>query len=187
MKRLISMLVMCIVVTVSGCSDDSFTMNEYNEINQKITSIRRAWFLSRPRMNYGVQPYNVFLVIDTNIPAIWLEREGRIDDKEKCQLPSDFQWEILHITPEGQQPLKSPVRLKQRSDASQDVVTQELIFVQGGKPKSNSGMHFTITDSGNSIGWGKMKTWNFYWGPKPDKPDAVDKSIVVTPGEYAGK
>ena len=79
-------------------------------------------------MNYSEHPYNVFLVIDTNVPAMWLERDGQTSDSEKCQLPAGFQWEIYHVTPKGKRLLQSPVLLKQRSDSSQIDITQEMFF-----------------------------------------------------------
>ncbi len=186
MKKSTIVLVIYLSIVLAGCSptDDSFTIEDYERVCQQITAVRKAWFKSRPRMNYSAQPYNVYLVIDTNVPAIWLEREDQISDSEKCQLPSGFQWEVYHVTPEGKRLLSSPVRLKQRTDTSQIDITQEMIFAHAFKSKGHSGMHFTITDSGNSCGWGKVDNWQYSWGAKPDKPDAVDQSFVVTPEEY---
>jgi hypothetical protein len=181
-----SVLVVSLGLALAGCSpsDDSLTVEEYNQVSQEITAIRRAWFKSRPRMNYGDTPYNVFLVIDTNVPAMWLERDGRINDSEKCQLPTGLQWQIYHVTPQGKRLLQSPVRLKQRTDASQEDITQELLLVYAYDPQGCAGMHFTIADSGNSCGWGKLDHWQYHWGSKPDKPDAVERSFIVTPQEY---
>ena len=189
MKHSISLLVVCLSIALAGCSpsDDSFSMEEYEKVSQQITAIRKTWFKSRPRMNYSEHPYKVFLVIDTNVPAMWLERNGQVSDSEKCQLPAGFQWEIYHVTPKGKRLLQSPVCLKQRSDTSQIDITQEILFVQGFKPKGNSGMHFTIRNSGNGTGWGKVSNWQYSWGSKPDKPGYVDESFLVSPEEYADK
>ena len=186
MKPSIAGLILSLSLIVAGCSpsEDAFTKDEFQNVSPQIMDICRTWFRSRPQ-NYSDQPYNVFLVIDTDVPAIWLERNGQVSENETCELPASLQWEILHVTPEGERHLQSPVRLKQRSDKFQDDITQEQLFVRGFQARGNAGMHFTITNSGSGTGWGNVKKWQYSWGPKPDKPDAVDQSYLVTPEEYS--
>ena len=190
MKQPMLWVLLSLTLVLQGCSNASpaskteLTAENYDEVSQKILAIRSAWYRGRPRADDDGQTYRDYLVVDTGVPALWLERGGEMVEDSKCSLPLGFQWEIFHATLAGRERLDSPVRLKQRSDASQEVITQEILWVHGFNDEDESGMSFTITDSGGGVSRGKVTDWQTSWPPKPDKPDAVDQSFIVTPEEY---
>jgi len=158
---------------------------EYEAFQRRFMPLCRAW---RRTAREGVE--GIYFVIDTGAQAMWIERNGSVDDSERIGLMPGLTWEIYHLTPSGKTPLTSPVRLNLRSTPSQDNVTQEFFKFLGREGQSERGCSFEITRTGNGCGLHYPTTGWVQFGPKRVPPantpirDIVDRTMLVTPEEY---
>jgi len=173
------------VLLVSGCSrpDKNWSEAQYEQVRDELMKLAETWRSTRPRMGEVVKPYNVKLVLDTEVPALWIERDGKVQPEEKVTLPKGMNWSVEYVTPKGRTFLSSPVVLKQRGDTSKINIAQEVVYVEGWFPGTTQGMHFSIRHSGTSCGMHKpTRSMISLKEPKP-QPDSINESFLSSPQE----
>lgn len=162
-----------------GCNRQSsyLSQEEFDDISSRIDTLRQTWHHSRPSQEEAHQPYEVYLVLDVQKPAIWIEREGRIHPHEMVKLPTGYDWKVSHLTPSGRRDLHGPVRMKQRGDKSKKAIFQECIWVEA--RKGNAGFRFDLSASGFGAGMPIHDKMSFTFSPQqPETFDTVNESIL---------
>ena len=156
-----------------------FSMEEFDTIFRQTRALYREWRRSRPGTRDAHRPNDVCLVVDTERPAMWLERNGAVAEDEICELPKGFSWEIHHLTPCGRARLTSPVRLRQRGNRSERNIFQEMILVHG--YGGSAGIHMRIRHGGFGCGYGRLRARSFSFTPRRNAGgNVISASMLVT-------
>lgn len=143
------------------------------------------WSSQRRKDGKIKQPNDVFMVIDSKKPAMWVEYKGKVVDEFYTELPSWMKWEVYHLTADGSPLLPAIVRLQIRGVFT-DRIFPETIYLAGiGKDRH---MSYSISNriSGSSRGSGTQINIPQYRGRTPKKDVEAYKSVIVDEEEYAG-
>ncbi|HUT31300.1 MAG TPA: hypothetical protein VMX13_16010 [Sedimentisphaerales bacterium] len=92
-----------------GRGDLAISEKEY--YRERVSHVFSRWG-ETARLHRLGQAYNVYLVVDGNKPAIWLEENGRVLESDYAEFPKNMRWEVYRTTPEGKERLSGLVRLK---------------------------------------------------------------------------
>jgi hypothetical protein len=127
--------------------------------------------------------YNVYLVIDTTKPGIWLEDNGVVQLEYCMDLPEGMKWAFYRCIPSGNEHLPTKVRLKIRC-RYWNRIYPEKIFLQG-YGRGNKYLSFWITSGRGRFDYGDGRRGiQESWGKYEKDKDYYD-SIFVSDTEYS--
>jgi len=126
--------------------------------------------------------YNVYLVMDTSVPAVWIERDCEVDAANYVELPGRVDWKVYHCWGRRNEELAEQVRLKMRGFNTSQHYPEMIYFVGEAKGLGHISFDFNSSafGSGSSSGRFGMPT---YGEAVVDARDYYD-SIVVSDEEY---
>lgn len=128
------------------------------------------------------EPFPALLVIDTTKAALWVEKDRKVLDSTRADLPETMKWRILHATPKGNQPLPPVVRLRIRGFHT-DRLTPERIHLVG---ERGGGEHLSFEINshahGSDYGSGPFQPQTQWKERKTDKEPYG--SILLSDAEY---
>jgi hypothetical protein len=137
---------------VSPHAIDNQISVSYKFMKRSVLDRLDLWVKTRPKTPDEFKKYATELVINLDSPELLIDdRSGRI---RRCGLSSRLTWTLYHITPDGAEPLKGPVRLKLRGLASQTNNCKEVFLLQG-KIGGDRGVFLEITTRGLQFKAGK--------------------------------
>jgi len=96
-----------------GWGRDEMTVSEKTYYKQRVSHVCRQW-LETARSHRLNEPYNVYLVIDPNKAALWLEEDGQVLERNYTDLPKNIQWVLYYVDQETKRKISQKVRLKLR-------------------------------------------------------------------------
>ena len=134
------------------------------------------------RSHRRAEPYNVYLVLDANKPALWLEENGRVLERNYAEFPKNMQWEVYHATLEGKQRLSGLLRLKVRVPYGKRQALPEGIWLWGhGRRTGNMTVYISARDC--TTGYSESPPNIAYRGGYT-KDREFGESIVVSEANY---
>ena len=96
-----------------GWQRSNMTVSEKAYYKQRISHVCHQW-RETARSHRLKEPYNVYLVVDPNKAAIWLEQDGRVLEHNYADIPKNMQWVLHHVDQETRRKLSQKIRLKLR-------------------------------------------------------------------------
>ncbi|MHC4345862.1 MAG: hypothetical protein ACYSUP_14390 [Planctomycetota bacterium] len=166
----------------------NLTVSERTYCKDGFERIIREWRRRPARMerdSNGVPTldYNVYLVIDTTKPGIWLEDNGVVQLEYCMDLPEGMKWAFYRCIPSGNEHLPTKVRLKIRC-RYWNRIYPEKIFLQG-YGRGNKYLSFWITSGRGRFDYGDGRRGiQESWGKYEKDKDYYD-SIFVSDTEYS--
>jgi hypothetical protein len=167
-----------------GWRRGEMTVSEKTYYKQRVSHVCRQWreTARSHRLNEPYKSYNVFLVIDPNKAAIWLEQDGQILERNYADLPKDMQWVLYYVDQETTRTLSQKVRLKLRVPYRRRRALPEAVRLLG---RSQGGDFLSIYLSAAGC---KTEYLKIPPDIKPFGPHAQDRefteSFVVSDAEY---
>ncbi len=136
----------------------------------------------RDREGRIIGVYNVYLVFDTSVPAVWIERDCEVDAANYVELPGRVEWKVYRCSGGGNEEMPQKVRLKMRGFNTRQHYPEMILFVGEAKGSGHISFDFNSSafGSGSSSGWFRLPS---YGKTVEDGRDYYD-SIVVSDEEY---
>jgi hypothetical protein len=162
------------------------TISEKAYYKERVSHVFSRWHQTA-RFHRQGEPYNVYLVVDGNKPAIWLEENGRVIESDYAEFPKNMRWEVYRTTPEGKERLSGLVRLKIRVPYRKRQALPEGIWLWGrGRGSEHISEHITVylSASGScTTDYSESPPNIRYRGDYPKDKESAE-SIIVSEGEY---
>jgi hypothetical protein len=164
-----------------GWRRGDMTVSEKTYYKQRVSHVCRQW-RETARSHRLNEPYNVYLVVDPNKAALWLEQDGQVLEHNYADLPKDMQWVLYHVDQESTRTLSQKVRLKVRVPYRRRRALPEAVWLVG---RGQGGDFLSIYLSATGCKTEYLKTPPDI---KPLGPQAQDRefteSFVVSDAEY---
>ena len=164
-----------------GWRGGNMTVSEKTYYKQRVSYVCGQWHgtILSYRLN---EPYNVYLVIDPDKPALWLEEGGRVLERNYADLPKDMKCVLHHVDQETRRKLSQKTRLKLRVPYRRHAPPEAVRLL--GRDQSGEFLSVCITATdGCQIGYSKIPP-----DIKPLGTQAQDRefaeSFVVSDAEY---
>jgi hypothetical protein len=174
----------------AGWGQGKLKVSERAYFMKRVDRIIREWPQTRREAEHDrngrlKEPYGVYLVVDTDKPAMWIERDGRVQEEDYCQFPAGMTWTIYRSVAEGDTEMGRKMRLKIRGHYTKQVFPEMIYLAGQGRGVGHLSFNFNSNSHGSGSGSG-----GFVLPPYTDqhtgKEDDEDyyASIVVTDAEY---
>ena len=126
--------------------------------------------------------YETYLVVDTKIPAMWLEDKGQIIKNAFTELPEKMDWKLCRTMPGGSEELSSVIRLKIRGMWLRKTKHEEVWVV--GSCRGAKGFGLSIKPGNVATHYYPFASWPMKYNSGIKKDKSVYKSIVVDDAEW---
>jgi len=126
--------------------------------------------------------YNVYLVMDTSVPAVWIETDCEVDAANYVELPGRVEWKVYRCWGGRNEELAGQVRLKMRGFNTRQHYPEMIYFVGEAKGLGHISFDFNSSAFGSGSSSGRFGMPS-YGKEVVDARDYYD-SIVVSDEEY---
>ena len=164
-----------------GVAERSYYTGRINRLIEKWKETGQQ--ASRDRDGRYEDSYRTVLVIDPNEGAIWIEDGGVVRKNSRIELPGGTNWEVHHITPEGDEKLAGRIVLKMRGAYTSQHRPERFHLISEQQGAGHFDFQFTATG-----GRGGYESGTF--SPQPVRSRSTDGSrtlygsMLVTADEY---
>ncbi|MHC4212359.1 MAG: hypothetical protein ACYSWP_03190 [Planctomycetota bacterium] len=164
------------------------TVSERTYYKNRFEKITQQWGgspKSVERNDEGVLTgdYDVYLVIDTNKPGMWIEDKGVVQQDYYMDLPEGMKWQFYRCFATGKEDLPAKVRFKIRGYYSSRVYPEKICLHGHGRSFDHLSFYITSRNGSSDYGGSRYKVQQF--GGSYDEDKEYYDSIVVSETEYA--
>lgn len=128
--------------------------------------------------------YDVYLVIDMKQPAIWIEKNGVLQQENHSELTRGMKWKLYYSGPQSDREIGDKIRLKARGVYTSQIFP-ETIYLAGEGQGRHQSFNFNSNSFGSSNGTGSFDSSPYTKNIKSkDEDNDYYRSIVVSDAEY---
>jgi hypothetical protein len=159
---------------------------DFDAEHQPYIALNHEWLRIHKTAERAGSPADACLVLDPTKEAVWIERDGKIDLRNRQPLPAGLDWLAFIVTPEGVAQVPFPVRLNRPRPDPQDEQNAETIWIVGSSKEQSWQFNVSAGPGGHMFHVGSGSPISSIKIPIPRLKETARKappqdSILVSP------